>query len=73
MLLHVADIDLVGHLAGNPVDDDRHSAKTSVLALVWSSASSAIAAPYCEIHRFDAFLVSFFERSPWSISLMFGK
>jgi hypothetical protein len=30
MLLRVADVDLVRHLTGNPVDDDRHSAITSV-------------------------------------------
>jgi hypothetical protein len=55
VLLHVADVDLVHHLAGNPVDDDRQSAKTSILTLAWSSASSAVTVPYFEIHRFDAF------------------
>jgi hypothetical protein len=33
VLLHVADVDLVCHLAGNPVDDDWHSAKPSILTL----------------------------------------
>ncbi len=55
VLLSVPDVDLVCHLAGNPVDDDRHSAKTSVLTLAWSSASSTVAVPYFEVHQFDAF------------------
>jgi succinate dehydrogenase flavin-adding protein (antitoxin of CptAB toxin-antitoxin module) len=33
VLLRVADVDLVRHLAGNPVDDDRHSAMSSVMTL----------------------------------------
>ena len=55
VLLRVSDVDLIHHLVGNPVDDDWHSAKPSILTLAWSSASSAVAIPYFEVHRFDAF------------------
>jgi hypothetical protein len=56
VLLHVAIVDLVRHLAGNPVDEDWHSAMSSVLLiLAWSSANSAVAVPCFEIKLFDAF------------------
>jgi hypothetical protein len=56
MLLGVANVDLVCHLAGNHVDDNGHYAKNSILTLACSSASSAIAVPYFEIHQCDAFV-----------------
>jgi hypothetical protein len=43
MLLRVADIYLVPHFTGYFLNDDRHSAVISVLTLVWSSPSSAVA------------------------------
>jgi hypothetical protein len=39
MLLRVADVDLVRHLTGDPVDDNRHSAIISILTLAWSSSN----------------------------------
>ena len=54
-LLRVAYIDLVCQLTGNPVDDNWHSAKTSVLTLAWSPASSVIAGSYLEVKQFNSF------------------
>jgi hypothetical protein len=42
VLLRVADVDLVGHLTGNPVDNNWHSAQPSILTLAWSSTTSAV-------------------------------
>ena len=36
VLLRVANVYLVHPLTGNPVEDDRYSAKTSLLTLAWS-------------------------------------
>ena len=55
MLLCVADIDLVHHFTGNPVNDDRHSAIIPVLTLARSSSSSAVAVPYLKIQGLDSF------------------
>jgi hypothetical protein len=52
MLLHVADVDFVPHFTSYFVNDDRHSAVISVLTLVWSSPSSAVAVQYFKIKGF---------------------
>jgi hypothetical protein len=59
VLLHVSNVDLIRHLAGNPVDDDRHLAKTYVLTdtrLVLVCPLLCNCSPfYFEIHQLDTF------------------
>lgn len=55
VLLRISNVDFFRQSAGNFVDYNWHSTKTSVLTLAWSSASSAIAFPDLKIHRLDAF------------------
>jgi hypothetical protein len=49
VLLHIANVYFVHHIAGNPIDDNWHSAVSSVLTLAWTSAASAVALPHFEV------------------------
>jgi hypothetical protein len=75
MLLHVANVDLVGHLTSNSEDDNQHSAQPSILTLAWFSAASVVGVSYFKIQQSNNLTPSdnFVEISPMSISLMFGK
>jgi hypothetical protein len=55
VLLRVADIDLVSHFTGNPVNDYWHPVKASILTLAQSSFSSAVAVSHLEVHRLGSF------------------
>ena len=54
MLLGIADVNLVGHLTGDPVDDNRHPAVAAVLTFARFSTASTVAISHLEVHRFDA-------------------